>query len=206
MALSALEVKELKQAPAVDGVLPVVLERWSARSYEKRAVPATEIEKLFQAVRWTASARNDQPWRFLVGYHGSETHSKIVDAMMDFTRPWASTAPVLILCLARTRFSFDGSANPYHLYDLGAAATTLMLQATWQGLVSRTLASFYRDALRKSLAIPEEYAIGTVIALGYQGDPAALPSQEMVAQETSTRERKPLKELVLSSWGKALEF
>ncbi len=206
MTPSANEVKELKQAPPVDGVLPVILERWSARSYAERAVPSREMEKLFAAVRWTASARNEQPWRFVVGYRGSETYGKMVDVMMDFTRPWASTAPVLILCLAKKQFSHDGSPNQYHLYDLGAAATTLMLQATWQGLASRTLASFYRDPLRKSLGIPEEYAIGSAIALGYQGDPGALPSQEMIAQETSSRERKPLNELVYSSWGTALEF
>jgi nitroreductase len=206
MALSAREVKERKQAPPVDGVLPVILERWSARSYAERAVPSTEIEKLFEAVRWTASARNDQPWRFVVGCRGSETYNKMVDAMMDFTRPWASTAPVLILCLAKKRFSLDGSPNPFHLYDLGGAATTILLQATWQGLSARTLASFFGDKLRQSFGIPEDYAIGSVIALGYQGDPAALPSEEMIAMETSSRERKPLQEIVYSSWGKPLEF
>ena len=206
MVLSASEVKELKQAPPVEGVLPVVLQRWSARSYADRDVPLAEVEKLFEAVRWTASARNEQPWRFVVGYRNSETYGKIVHAMLDFTRPWASTAPVLILCLAKTRFSPDGSPNPFHLYDLGAAATTLMLQATWQGLCARTLASFRSGDLRKSFAIPEDYAVGSVIALGYQGDPAALPSEELVAMETSSRERKSLKELVYLSWGKPLEF
>jgi nitroreductase len=206
MALSVNEVKEVKQAPPVDGVLPVILERWSARSYAERTVPSTEIEKLFAAVRWTASARNEQPWRFVVGYRGSDAYSKMVDVMMDFTRPWASTAPVLILGLAKKQYSHDGSPSRFHLYDLGAAATTIMLQATWQGLSVRTLASFYGDKLRQSFCIPEDYAIGPILALGYQGDPAALPSAEMVAMETSSRERKPLKEFVYSSWGTAMEF
>ena len=206
MALSASEVKKLKQAPQVEGVLPVVLERWSARSYADRDVPLADVEKIFEAVRWTASARNEQPWRFIVGCRNSETYKKIAHAMMEFTRPWASTAPVLVLCLAKTRFSHDGSPNPFHLYDLGAAATTFMLQATWQGLCTRTLASFHSDELRKSLAIPEDFAIGSVIALGYQGDPAALPSGEMVAAETSSRARKTVNELVYSKWGEPLEF
>jgi nitroreductase len=204
MALSASEVKKLKQAPPVEGVLPVVLERWSARSYANREVPLAEIEKIFEAVRWTASARNEQPWRFIVALRNSETYEKIVHAMMGFTRPWASSAPVLIVCLARTRFSHDGSPNPFHQYDLGAAGTTIMLQATWQGLCTRTLASIHSDELRKSLAIPEDYAIGSVITLGYQGDPAALPSGEMVAMETSSRARKSVNELV--SWGEPLKF
>src|SRR5208283_1980214 len=105
MALSASEVKKLKQAPPVEGVLPVVLERWSARFYADRDVPLAEIEKILEAVRWTASARNEQPWRFIVASRNSEIYKKIVQAMMGFTRPWASTAPVLIVCLAKTRFS-----------------------------------------------------------------------------------------------------
>ncbi len=204
MALSASEVKKLKQAPPVEGVLPVVLERWSARYYANRDVPLAGLEKIFEAVRWTASARNEQPWRFVVGSRDSETYKKIVHAMMEFTRPWASTAPVLVVCLAKTRFSHDGSPNPFHQYDLGAAGTTLMLQATWQGLCTATLASFHSDELRKSLAIPEDYAIGSVIALGYQGDPAALPSGGMAAMETSSRTRKSVNELV--SWGEPLKF
>lgn len=206
MALSASEVKVLKQAPPVEGVLPVILERWSARSYADCDVLPADLEKIFEAVRWTASARNEQPWRFIVGRRNSETYEKIVNAMMEFTRPWASTAPVLILCLAKTRYSHDGSPNRFHMYDLGAAGTTLMLQATWQGLCARTLASFRSDELRKSLAIPEDYAIGSVIALGHQGDPGALPSTEMVAMETSSRARKSVNELVYSKLGEPLEF
>ena len=88
MALSASEVKKLNQAPPVEGVLPVVLERWSARSYADRDVPLADLEKIFEAVRWTASASNEQPWRFIVGSRDSETYKKIVHAMMKFTRPW----------------------------------------------------------------------------------------------------------------------
>lgn len=36
MTLSASEVNRLKQAPAIDGVLPVVLSRWSPRSFADR--------------------------------------------------------------------------------------------------------------------------------------------------------------------------
>jgi nitroreductase len=206
MVLSAAEVNKLKQAPPVEGVLPVILERWSARSYADREVPLSELEKLFEAARWAASARNEQPWRFIVATRNSPEYNKIIDALMDFTRPWASTAPVLILCLAYTRFSPDGNPNPFHLYDLGAAATTIMLQASAQGLASRTLASFHGNALRKSFAIPEEFAIGSVIALGYQGDPSALTDKQLVAMETTTRTRKPLNELVFSAWGEPAKF
>ena len=48
--------------------------------------------------------------------------------------------------------------------------------------------------------VPDDYIFGSVIALGYQGEPAALPDETMRAQETSARQRKQLEEFVLSAW------
>lgn len=52
MALSAAEVKELKQAPAAEEVLPVFRARWSPRSFSDRAVSAADLRKVFEAARW----------------------------------------------------------------------------------------------------------------------------------------------------------
>jgi nitroreductase len=206
MALSAHEVNKLKQAPPVEGVLPVVLQRWSVRSYADRDVPPAELAKIFEAARWAASARNEQPWRFIVGVRNTSTYQKIFDTLMEHNRPWASTAPVLILGITSTKFASDGLNNPYCLYDLGAVSTTIALQATAQGLATRTVASFNHDAARNAFGIPEDIAIGTVIALGYQGEPAALGSEKQIALETASRGRKPLNELTFSSWGEPIEL
>jgi len=40
-----------------------------------------------------------------------------------------------------------------------------------------------------------------VIALGYQGEPAELGQEHMIAMEEAPRQRKPLSEFVFSSWG-----
>ena len=45
MALSAVEVNELKYAPPVEGVLPALHQRWSARSFSERAVTAADLER-----------------------------------------------------------------------------------------------------------------------------------------------------------------
>ena len=53
---------------------------------------------------------------------------------------------------------------------------------------------------RQAFDIPEIYILGSVIALGYQGEPAALPNQQFIDQEVAPRKRKPLKEFVFSAW------
>jgi nitroreductase len=200
MTLSASEVDNLKHAPAVDGVLPIVHQRWSPRSFADREVSPADLAKVFEAARWAASSSNEQPWRFLVGDHNSLTYKKIFDSLVPFNQTWAVHAPVLILGVAKTKFSHNDGPNRVALYDLGAASSYLTLQAAALGLSTHQMAGFDQDAARKSLEIPENYAIGAVIALGYQGEPGALANEKLVAQESAPRQRKPLSEFVFSSW------
>jgi nitroreductase len=200
MTLSASEVHNLKQAPHVDGVLPILHQRWSPRSFADREVSRGDLAKVFEAARWAASSYNEQPWRFLVGHRNSPTYKKIFDSLVPFNQAWAVHAPVLILGVARTTFSHNDSPNRVALYDLGAAASYLTLQAAALGLSTHQMAGFDPDAARKSLEIPENYIIGAVIALGYQGEPAALPNDQFVSQEVAPRQRKPLSEFVFSAW------
>lgn len=74
MTASATEVHRLKQAPADEEILPVMRARWSPRAFSDRGVPAADLRKIFEAARWAPSSYNEQPWRFLVGTMGSETH------------------------------------------------------------------------------------------------------------------------------------
>lgn len=201
MTLSAIEVNNLKQAPAVEGALPAIRSRWSARSFADREVDSATLATVFEAARWTASSYNEQPWRFIVGRRNSDTFNKIFQSLIGFNQGWAGKAPVLILGAASTKFSHNSKPNAYALYDLGAAASYLTLQAASLGLTTHQMAGYDQAAARTALGIPEEYALGSVIALGYQGEPAALGHEQLIALEISPRERKPLSELVLSAWG-----
>lgn len=201
MTLSAVEVNHLKQAPAVEGVLPAVLNRWSPRSFADREVNPEDLKRVFEAARWAASSYNEQPWRYLVGTRNSPTYKKIFSTLIGFNQSWATTAPVLILGVASTKFSHNGTDNLYAVYDLGAASSYLTLQASVLGLTTHQMAGFDQAAARAAFEIPADYALGSVIALGYQGEPAALGHEQMIAMETAPRERKPLNELVLSAWG-----
>jgi nitroreductase len=202
MALSAKETHALKKAPAVEGVIPTILERWSPRSFADREVSATLLHKVFEAARWAASSGNVQPWRFLVGTRGSDTWEKIFAALVEGNKKWAHKAPVLILGAANTKNSRSGAENHYALYDLGAAASYLTLQAEALGLAAHQMAGFDKEKAREALGIPAEYALGAVIALGYQGEPAALGDEAMIEREVSPRTRKPLSEIVFGEWDK----
>jgi nitroreductase len=203
MALSRDETDKLKKAPAVEGVLPVILERWSPRSFDSRPVSEELLRKVFEAARWAPSSFNEQPWRFLVGRRGDATYSKIFESLGEFNKAWAKTAPVLILGVAKTRFSHDNAPNRVAAHDLGAASAYLVLQAHALGLKAHQMAGFDQEAARKLFGIPEDFSLGSVIALGYQGEPEALGDEKRIGQETAPRTRKALGEIVFSGWGEA---
>jgi nitroreductase len=200
MSLSISEVNRLKHAPHIEGVLPIFHERWSPRAFAHRDLSAAELANVFEAARWAASSSNLQPWRFLVGTRNSATHNKIHEALVDFNKEWAGHAPVLILGTALAVNPKTGKPNAYALYDLGAATSYLTLQAAAQGLVAHQMAGFSHETARRLLEIPESYALGSVIALGYQGELAALPNPTLVERELAPRERKPLSEIAFSAW------
>lgn len=206
MSASAAEIDRLKRAPAVEGVVPVILERWSPRAFADKDVSAKDLKTIFEAVRWAASSFNEQPWRFLVGRKGSETYKKILDSLAPFNQMWAGKAPVLILGVAKTKFSHNGEPNRVALFDLGAASTTLALEASALGLHVHQMAGFEPDAARKAFGVPEEYIFGSAIALGHQGDPESLPVEGMKQQETAVRTRKALSEFVFEGWEKAAKL
>jgi nitroreductase len=206
MTLSASEVHQLKKASAEANILPVILHRWSPRSFSDQDVSPADLKTVFEAARWAASSYNEQPWRFLVGTRNSETYNKILSSLGEFNQLWARTAPVLILGAARTTFTHNGAPNRVALYDLGAAAATLCYQAAALGLFTHQMAGFDTGLARRLFNVPEEYIFGAAIALGHQGEPAALPNQQMLAQETSPRRRKALNEFVLSAWGEPARF
>lgn len=198
-------IEKLKHAPAVAGVEDLILHRWSPRAFSDKEVSTAELKALFEAARWAASSYNEQPWRFLVGRRGDETYQKIFNSLVEFNQSWAKSAPVLVLSVAKKIFTNNASPNRYGLHDTGAATAYLALQAAANGLHTHSMAGFDAEQARASFAIPSDYEMGAVTAIGYFGDPSTLPEQ-LHKTEVSPRQRKPLEEFVFSAWEKPAQL
>jgi nitroreductase len=198
-------IEKLKHAPDAPGCHDLIRRRWSPRAFSDKEVTPAELKKLFEAARWAASSSNEQPWRFLVGRRGDETYQKIFASLVEFNQSWAKSAPVLILSVAKKTFTGKGAPNHYNLHDTGAATANLGLQATADGLHTHSMAGFDAEQARASFAIPSDYDIGAVTAVGYFGEPAALP-EHLLKIEVAPRQRKPLEEFVFSDWEKPAQL
>jgi nitroreductase len=205
MSVTASTTESIKRAPGASGVEETILGRWSPRAFADREVSGDDLKKLFEAARWAASSNNEQPWRFLVGRKGDETYRKIFDSLVGFNQAWAGSAPVLMLSVGKRTFVRNGNPNRHALHDTGAAMANLALQATAQGLHTHSMAGFDNEKIRQALAIPDDYELGAVTAIGYLGDADTL-SEAMRVTETTPRERRPLDESTFSAWNKPLQF
>jgi len=190
----------VKAAQTAQPLHELVATRWSPRAFSAREVTPEQIVALLEAARWAPSCYNDQPWSYIVGRKGDgETFDKLLGALMEANRLWASHAPVLMLSLARRNFTHNGAPNFYALHDAGLALGHMAIQANALGLSLHAMGGFDRAAARAAFAIPDEYELGAAVAVGYAGDPASLP-EKYQRPEFAPRSRKPLADLVYSGF------
>ena len=177
----------------------VLAERWSPRSFDPTVeVPAEKITAALEAARWSASASNTQPWRFIVARRGTAEHATIVENLMGFNQEWASSAAVLIVNVAALTAE-DGTPLRWAQYDLGQAVANLTVQAHHDGLHVHQMGGIEVDGLRAAFAIDANLEPISVTALGALGTPDALTNEFLREREIAPRSRRPLDELILAS-------
>ena len=176
--------------------------RWSPRAFSDRPVEPNKLRSVLEAARWAASSRNEQPWAFLIATREDpKNFQALVDVLMSANQAWAQKAPVLILTLAHTQWTTEGTPNRVALHDLGLAVSNLVIQATALGLSTHQMGGFDVEAARERFHVPAGWDPVSVIALGYPGEVDTLP-EALREREMSQRQRKPLEEFVFSgTWG-----
>ena len=184
-------------------VHPLITNRRSPRAFDpNRSLSKNTVSSLLEAARWAPSSSNTQPWRFILGHKGDETHQKIAATLSEGNRIWAENAPLLVLAV--TQEVGARGTQSYAWHDLGLATSQMILQASAMEIYAHIMAGFSKDQARESFSIPSEFAPLTVIAFGYLGDLSHLP-EKLQARETAPRIRKPLDEITIqNTWDEPL--
>lgn len=179
-------------------ILDVLADRWSPRAYDAGTpIDEAALASALEAARWSPSASNSQPWRFVVARRGTELHRAILDALLGFNQVWAGDAAALIVAIAETADA-DGRPITHAVYDLGQAVAHLSVQAHHDGLVVHQMSGFDPDKVRELIGLEERFVPMTVVALGPLGDPELLPDP-LRERESAPRLRRPLSETVIAS-------
>ncbi len=189
--MNSNESIENDSRPDLHGINPLILTRWSSRSYLVKAIPENDLLGVLEAARWAPSCFNEQPWRFIVAR--TETDLKVMQSCLnDSNLAWANKAPVLIGVISAPEFHLDGRLNRWNAFDAGTAWGFLALEAHRRGLTAHAMGGFSQTHFREVYSIPENWGIHAVVALGYRGGtvelPNALREKEMPSSRKSLNE------------------
>lgn len=171
--------------------------RYSGYSFDaSRKVSHEQLLSILEAGRLAPSSYNDQPWYFIVCDKNTnpEAYQKAFSTLVEFNQGWAKTAPVLLIVIANDK-SHQGQFNRWAQYDTGAAAFSIMLQATSLGLMAHQMGGFDEQKVRQLFSLPEHAIPMSVMAIGY-----AAPGDKK-----KEKERKPLRENFFDgAWGRGI--
>ena len=132
-----------------------------ARQYKPDPVPDHVLADMLEVARWTGSARNTQPWHFVV-VKDKEKLRKISQLRTPIN--WVADAPLGIALV------MDGANTSSELYDEGRVTERILIAARLHGLGGGV--AFYGDADlqaegKRILGIPAEKAARSVVLVGY---------------------------------------
>lgn len=155
-----------------------------------RDVEREKIVKILDAARLAPSARNRQPWRFIV-VKDKEVIETLASRAFSEANLVVREAPVIIVACA------DPSDA---VLDVALAVENMVLAATDLGLVTHLMGGLDGDELKNILGIPQEVRFVIATPLAY---PAEGSYEEAARERLSQRTRKDLQELVYSNaWGR----
>jgi len=179
---------------------PLLAERHSPYRFDPaRAVEAEALRALFEAARWSASAFNAQPWRYIVGVKARdpELWEKVLGILVEGNQGWAKHVPVLALGLVVTDFAHNGKPNQWAIHDLGAASASLTLEATHRGLSVHQMAGIEPEKAVTQFDLAATIQPVPALAIGYEGSNPQL-DESFSSRDDKVRERMEIDEFLLA--------
>jgi nitroreductase len=165
---------------------PLLADRWSPTTFDPaHELTEAEADLLVEAARWAPSAGNSQPWAFILGRRGDETHRRLAACLTGSSSRWAPSASLLVANLShRYVEDTDWEFSEFSLYDLGQAVAHMTLQARALGLFVRQFRAFEREALAAEFAVPAHWEVTTMAAIGRADGAAPSRSRRSAAEIT----------------------
>lgn len=173
----------------------IIRHRWSARSFSETRVTPEDLNTLMEAATWASSSMNEQPWHYLYAFRGELAFEKMHGCLLTGNQPWAINGGAMLISLAKRHFDRNGQINRHAMHDVGAANTTLLLQAASMGILGHMMGGFdYQKTLEVFDLDPDQWEIACFIVVGYPDAPERL-EEPFKTREMTARSRKAINEI-----------
>jgi nitroreductase len=157
----------------------------TVRFFEQEPVSQEALDDILEVARWSGSARNRQPWEFLV-VRESGTLERLA-ALEGYAKHLAGAAVGIVLVMVGNPAKFEQET-----FDEGRLAERISLAAASHGLGAAVgwFVGEGRGAAKRILRIPDERLVRTALSVGH-------PAQNLPRGKSALPQgRKPLADLV----------
>jgi nitroreductase len=157
-----------------------------------KPIEPEKIAHILKAAMLAPSARNNQPWRFIV-VQGREAVEDLVDHAFGENNLMARQADVIIVVCARPADDVLVEGKDYYLFDCGLAVENMLLAATDLGLVTHLILRFNEAVVKDILNIPDDVRVVITTPLAY---PLEDSYDEAARDRLSQRTRRAFDQVV----------
>ena len=190
-------------APTEAKLIDVIKRRWSPLAFSAEPIEPEKMEALFEAMRWTQSSRNEQPWRVIYATKENPEDFSKLSSLLSEGNEYAKNAYLLLLICAMPNYVYQDKPNRMHQHDAGAASHAIFLQAVGMGLIAHQMGGFDQEAAYELLDIPNGVPLMSMMAVGYPGDESKIDKEKLSKRYKQSRERKEVSTFVFKGkWKK----
>jgi nitroreductase len=133
--------------------------RRSIRNFQDKMVSEKEINMILEAGRWTPSASNRQPWKFIV-IKDRDFINKIAKAA-SYGR-FIKEASVLIAIIGKIKTS-----PKWYIIDTSLVSMNMMLMAWSMGIGTCWIGAMNREKAKQILELKDDDYVLTILPFGY---------------------------------------
>lgn len=162
-------------------LIPQIAEWASTRNFTSEEVDAEALTRILEAGRKAPSAKNRQPWRFIV-VENESIRAQIEAAA--FGQEHVGQAPVIIAaCTTNVDYRMPNGQWSYPI-DIAMAVSFMMLQAAREDLGACVVTTFDEQEIKEILTVPYSMRVVMLLLVGHP------------AEKPFPTQRKPLKRIV----------
>lgn len=159
--------------------IPIIDQRTSVRDFEDTPIEQDVLLRVLEAGRKAPSAKNRQPWRFIVSREQAQ-RNRIQEAA--YGQEHVGRAPVIIsACTTNIDYRMPNGQLSYPI-DLSFAVSSMMMQAQGEGLGSCVVTTFNEAELKDLLTVPYSMRIVMLLLIGHPRGPLVGASRKPMEQ------------------------
>jgi nitroreductase len=154
-------------------LLKEIEQRQSIKDFLTKPIEDEKMDRILEAGRLAPSAKNRQPWRFIV-ITDETLRGKIQQAA--FGQEYVGKAPAVIAASSTNIDYRMPNGQLSYPIDIAFAVSFMMLQAEHEELGSCVITTFDEPEVKELLTIPYSMKVVMLLLLGY---PGSRPLKEM---------------------------